>query len=121
ATRVMEALAQVRAVQEAARALLEDFDVLLTPATPLPAPKIGDEMLVVEGQSYPVNVIVGRCMTPINAAQLPALVQPCGFTADGLPIGLQWIAKPFDEAAVIRAGAAYERATDWHTRRAPVG
>jgi aspartyl-tRNA(Asn)/glutamyl-tRNA(Gln) amidotransferase subunit A len=42
---------------------------------------------------------------------------PCGFSADGLPIGLQLIGKPFDEATLFRVGAAYEAATEWRMRK----
>ena len=51
---------------------------------------------------------------------LPALSLPCGFTRAGLPVGLQLVGRPFDEATVLRAGHAYEQATEWHTRKAPV-
>ena len=50
---------------------------------------------------------------------IPAIVQPCGFTAGppSLPVGIQFYAKPFDEATLFRVSHAYESATDWHTRR----
>jgi len=47
---------------------------------------------------------------------LPSLAVPCGFDPDGLPIGMQIIGKPFDEATLFRVGAAYQSATDFHTR-----
>jgi aspartyl-tRNA(Asn)/glutamyl-tRNA(Gln) amidotransferase subunit A len=54
---------------------------------------------------------------PFNIAGLPALSLPCGFTSGGMPIGLQIVGRPFDEATVLRVGHAYEQATDWHRRR----
>jgi Asp-tRNA(Asn)/Glu-tRNA(Gln) amidotransferase A subunit family amidase len=48
---------------------------------------------------------------------LPACTIPCGFSPDGLPIGLQIIGKPFDEATVLRVAHAYERVTNWHQQR----
>src|SRR5439155_258043 len=54
-----------------------------------------------------------------NLARLPALALPCGFDGAGLPIGLQVIGRPFDEATVLRIGHAYEQATEWHHRSAP--
>ena len=58
-----------------------------------------------------------RCTAPFNATGLPALSVPCGFTSAGLPIGLQIVGRPFDEATVLRAGHAYEQATEWHLRK----
>jgi aspartyl-tRNA(Asn)/glutamyl-tRNA(Gln) amidotransferase subunit A len=52
---------------------------------------------------------------PVSLAGLPAISVPCGFTAQGLPIGLQIIAQPFCEATMLQVAAAYEAATDFHT------
>jgi aspartyl-tRNA(Asn)/glutamyl-tRNA(Gln) amidotransferase subunit A len=60
-----------------------------------------------------------RLTRPINALGLPALSVPCGFSTAGLPIGLQLIGRPFDEALLLRLGHAYEQSTSWHTRRPP--
>ncbi len=57
---------------------------------------------------------------PVNLAGTCAMSQPCGLTAEGLPIGLQLIGKPFDEATLLRTGYAFEQATDWHTKKAPL-
>jgi aspartyl-tRNA(Asn)/glutamyl-tRNA(Gln) amidotransferase subunit A len=57
------------------------------------------------------------CTLPVNVAGLPGVSVPCGFDSRGLPIGLQLIGKPFDEATLLRAAHTYEQATDWHTRR----
>lgn len=54
---------------------------------------------------------------PFSLAGIPALSLPCGFSSDGLPLALQLAGRPFDEATVLRAGDAYQRATDWHTRK----
>ena len=55
--------------------------------------------------------------TPSNVARSPALALPCGFSRAGLPMGLQLIGRPFGDATVLRAGHAYQAATDWHRRR----
>jgi aspartyl-tRNA(Asn)/glutamyl-tRNA(Gln) amidotransferase subunit A len=59
-------------------------------------------------------------MPPFNLAGLPALALPCGFSGETLPLSLQLAGRPFDEATVLRAGHAYQQATDWHRRRPPV-
>jgi aspartyl-tRNA(Asn)/glutamyl-tRNA(Gln) amidotransferase subunit A len=58
---------------------------------------------------------------PFSLAGIPALSVLCGFSSSGLPLSLQLAGKPFDEAAVLRAGDAYQRATDWHLRKPPLG
>jgi aspartyl-tRNA(Asn)/glutamyl-tRNA(Gln) amidotransferase subunit A len=52
---------------------------------------------------------------------LPAISVPCGFNAQGLPIGLQLIGRTLDEATLLRVAHAYEQATPWHAKRAPLG
>jgi aspartyl-tRNA(Asn)/glutamyl-tRNA(Gln) amidotransferase subunit A len=47
---------------------------------------------------------------------LPSISVPCGFSPDGLPIGMQIIGRPFDEATIFRVGHQFQQATDWHTR-----
>ncbi len=63
---------------------------------------------------------VSRLTRWVNYLGVPALVLPCGFDSNGLPIGLQFVARPFAEATLLRAGHALQRATDWH-RRVPPG
>ena len=58
-----------------------------------------------------------RFTLPFNLSGLPACTIPCGLSPDGLPIGLQIIGKPFDEATVLRLAHAYERSTTWHQLR----
>jgi aspartyl-tRNA(Asn)/glutamyl-tRNA(Gln) amidotransferase subunit A len=57
---------------------------------------------------------------PASLAGMCGLSVPCGFDAQGLPIGLQIIGRPFDEATVLRVGHAYEQSTEWHLRRPPL-
>jgi Asp-tRNA(Asn)/Glu-tRNA(Gln) amidotransferase A subunit family amidase len=64
-----------------------------------------------------VPAVIGDC-APFNLTGQPILTVPCGFSADGLPIGLGIAGRPFGEAAVLRIGAAYEAATRWN-RRSP--
>ncbi len=92
---------------------LSKADVLMAPTMPNPAFKIGEKI------EDPLTLYLSDVNTcPINLAGVPSLSVPCGFT-DGLPIGLQVIGKPFDEATVLRAAYAFEQNTDHHTRRPP--
>jgi aspartyl-tRNA(Asn)/glutamyl-tRNA(Gln) amidotransferase subunit A len=64
---------------------------------------------------------LGTHLTPAgNLAGLPALSLPCGFSATHLPLGVQLLGRPFDEATLIDLGRAYQEITDWHKRRPPV-
>ncbi len=66
----------------------------------------------------PIKMYLSDIFTnPTNLAGLPGISLPCGYTNDGLPIGLQFIGKPFDEQNVLNAAYAYESNTDWNKRR----
>ncbi len=91
-----------------------DVAVLLSPTTIIPAATI--ESCLKE----PPTMILIQNTAPFNLAGLPALSLPCGFTQGGLPIGLQIAGRRFDEATVLRVGAAYEAATDWWKRTPPL-
>jgi len=92
-------------------------DVLLAPATPLVAPVLGEREATLGDGPSDVRAALLRCTRPFNFSGHPACAAPCGFTAAGLPIGLQIVGRPFDEATVLRVVDAYQRITDWHTRR----
>jgi len=86
-------------------AAFEDVDVLLTPTTPGPA------FGVKEKQANPLDMYLNDIFTvPVNMAGLPGLSVPAGFTEDRLPLGLQVIGRPFDEATMLRAGRVIEDA-----------
>jgi aspartyl-tRNA(Asn)/glutamyl-tRNA(Gln) amidotransferase subunit A len=92
----------------------DEYDILLTPTTPIPAPPLDGPNAIEQART------LTRFTAPFNLTGLPALSLPCGFTRDGLPIGLQIVARPWAEAALLRAGQAYEAATGWHLRRPEV-
>ena len=94
---------------QAVRTAFEPVSVLVMPTTPGPASLIGGLGAGIQNTA------------PFNATGMPALSLPCGFTAGGLPVGLQIVGREFDEWTVIRAAHGYEQATDWHKRRPPLG
>ena len=94
-------------------------DVLLAPATPLVAPVLGERETTLGDGPSDVRAALLRCTRPFNFSGHPACAAPCGFTAARLPIGAQIVGRPFDEATVLRVVDAYQRITDWHTRRPP--
>jgi aspartyl-tRNA(Asn)/glutamyl-tRNA(Gln) amidotransferase subunit A len=105
-----------RALRAQALRTLQDVDVFLAPTTAIPAMPVAEVDATLEtyrqwNPCYSRNTRVG------NILGLCSLTVPCGFTSEGLPIGLMIHGKPFDEATVLRVGQAYEQATDWHHRR----
>jgi len=97
-------------------------DLLLSPAASIPAPPIAREAEPVTSKEVAAKRFFGHRShsTPASLAGVPALSVPCGFSSEGLPLGMQLAGRPFDEATVLRAAHAYEQATDWHTRRPPL-
>lgn len=89
---------------------LERYDLLLTPTTPITAPPLDGPDGVEQAR------ILTRFTSPFNLSGLPALSIPCGFTEEGLPIGLQLITHPWSEAKLLCAADAYQAVTDWHER-----
>jgi aspartyl-tRNA(Asn)/glutamyl-tRNA(Gln) amidotransferase subunit A len=99
-------------------AAFQKYDVLLTPVTPTPAFRLGEKV------DDPLAMYYNDVFTlPVNIAGLPGASVPAGFVeADGatLPVGLQVLARPFDEVSLLRVAHAYEQATPWHERRPPL-
>ena len=109
---------------EIQQTVLRDFqaafgrvDAILAPAVPVPAPPLGESILMIGGERETVRSALIRLNRPGNLTGLPAISVPCGFTRDGLPIGLQLIGPAWSEERLLRIAHAYEQATDWHTRR----
>ena len=89
-------------------------DVIVAPTTPNLPFKLGEK-------EDPLAMYLNDAFTiPVNLAGLPGVSVRCGFSLAGLPIGLQFIGRPFDEATLLRAAHAYEQATGWQTRRPPL-
>ena len=92
---------------------LGEVDLLATPTTPTVAFRLGEKL------KDPLAMYLNDLLTiPANIAGNPALSLPGGFS-EGLPVGLQLIGRPFEEATLLRAAHAYEQHTDWHLRRPP--
>ena len=91
-------------------------DAVLAPVAPMPAPTIAESDV---GNSLNAEAVIQRITKftrPINYLGLPSLSIPTGFTKSGLPVGMQLVGRAFDEAMLIRIGAAFQRATDYHQR-----
>ncbi len=96
--------------------LMAPYDLLITAATPVTAPRRDDlDELAFAGAN------LSNFSGPFNLLGVPALSMPAGFDESGLPIGLQIVGRWADDAWVLRGASAYERATDWHMRRPVVG
>jgi len=98
----------------------ERVDVFVCPTLPFTATRIGEMKVVIENgvEEDMLSAIMQFTGVP-SLTGLPSLNVPCGFDADGLPIGMQLIGRPFSEATLFRTGAAFQAATDFHLR-APV-
>jgi aspartyl-tRNA(Asn)/glutamyl-tRNA(Gln) amidotransferase subunit A len=104
-------------IQEDFRAAFEHVDVVVGPTVPLVAPAIGRTQDPGGPLNLPARAIANRDTIPCNLTGMPAISVPCGFSAQGLPVGLQIMGPAFAEPLVLRVAAAYEAATAWHTQR----
>jgi aspartyl-tRNA(Asn)/glutamyl-tRNA(Gln) amidotransferase subunit A len=93
-------------------AVFKDVDLLVSPVMPTPAFQLGERL------EDPLQMYLSDIYTiPASLSGLPAISVPCGFSALGLPIGLQLVGRPFEESTVLRAAYAYEYATNWRMKR----
>jgi len=87
-------------------------DVILTPTAPTAAFRIGEKV------QDPLQMYLSDIFTiPVNLAGIPAMSIPCGFSREGLPIGLQMMAKHFDEGTLLRVAYSFEQRTDFHLKQ----
>jgi aspartyl-tRNA(Asn)/glutamyl-tRNA(Gln) amidotransferase subunit A len=85
---------------------------IVAPVAPVPAFRLGERL------DDPLQMYLADIFTiPVNLAGLPAMSVPCGFSPQGLPIGLQIMAPPFGEETIFQVASAFEAATDFHTRK----
>ena len=92
------------------------IDALLAPVAPVAAPTIAESDVGNSPDAEAVIQRLTRFTRPINYLGLPSLSIPSGFSRSGLPVGMQLIGRSFDEAMLLRIGAAFQRATDFHVR-----
>ena len=119
-----KALKVQRIIKEEYLRVLRDVDLLVTPTVPVMAPRIDSKTVNLGGTEYPVKGPGAgemiRNTYPSNYTGLPAMTVPCGFTTEGLPIGLQLIGRPFEEQTLFRAAHGYESVSPSRGRRPPV-
>ena len=105
------------AMKEECEKIFASADVIVTPTLPIPPPRIDSLQKPWGADSETAIASLTRFTRPFNIVGLPAVSIPCGFTADGLPIGMQIAGRAFDEATVLRVAYAYEQDAKWFHER----
>ncbi len=95
-------------------AAFEKVDLLVTPTTPIPAPRISQTEIELGGKTHSALGAIWRNVYPTNLTGSPTLCVPCGFSRAGLPISLQMIGSNFAELALLQAGHRFQCTTNWH-------
>lgn len=111
----LRASRDLQASRHAIRNVFDQVDVLLTPTVPIPPPSI-QELKEHPDKLRPQELIMLRNTRPFNVWGIPTISLPCGFTKDGLPIGLQLAAAPWREDWLLQVANIYEQATEWHQK-----
>ena len=115
--RAITAVQYLRSLEERSRTVqrfreaLDGYDLLLTPTVPFGAPPVG----AVDESITPMSVFT----RPVNYLEGCAITLPCGFDDDGMPLGAQLVAGPWQEELLLATGASFQSVTDWHTRVPP--
>ena len=112
----LEALRWRGPALSAHQAAVAGVDAVIAPVAPVAAPTIAESDVGSGANAEAVIARLTRFTRPINYLGVPSLTIPSGFTGGGLPVGLQLIGRSFDEATLLRIGAAFQRATDFHAR-----
>jgi len=112
----LEALRWRGAALTAHIAATAGVDAVIAPVAPVPAPTLAESDVRNAPNAESVIQRLTRFTRPVNYLGLPALAIPCGFTAGGVPVGMQLIGRSFDESTLLTIGAAFQRATDFHDR-----
>jgi aspartyl-tRNA(Asn)/glutamyl-tRNA(Gln) amidotransferase subunit A len=114
----LKALHERRIFSSSLRTIMQRVDAFVLPTLPLPAipAEIAGQDIKIDGVTDNSTVAFLRLTMPFNLSGLPAVSFPCGFSSDGLPLGLQVAGQPFAEATVLRIAHAYQQLTDWHRK-----
>ena len=117
----VKALRVQRIITEEHARVLQSVDFLVMPTSPVPAPPVDAATFTVMGTEYALTRtgagVISRNTVPANVTGLPAISVPCGFDKDNLPIGLQLVGRPFDEALLFQVAHQYEAASPSRGRR----
>jgi aspartyl-tRNA(Asn)/glutamyl-tRNA(Gln) amidotransferase subunit A len=102
-----------------AERIFEQVDVVITPTVPAPAPKLADleALAIPDVRPFEMKYLL-RNTAPFSSLFWPSMSVPCGFSGDGLPVGMQISSRPGGDSVVLRLAHAYEQATEWHKRKA---
>jgi aspartyl-tRNA(Asn)/glutamyl-tRNA(Gln) amidotransferase subunit A len=117
AAQYLKAMRIRRRIRENFQRAFEKVDAIVTPQLPITAPKIGQGTVTFGKREEAVPAALTRFTRIYNLIGIPALSVPCGFSAEGLPIGLQIAGRPFDEETVLGIGCAYEVIAPWSGKR----
>jgi aspartyl-tRNA(Asn)/glutamyl-tRNA(Gln) amidotransferase subunit A len=110
----LHALQKRQQYVESFKKVMESVDVLAVPTVAIVAPRIDEKEVKIGRSKEIVRAALLRLTFPGNLSGLPAISVPCGFSREKMPIGLQLIGRPFDEATLLRVALAYEQSTPWH-------
>ena len=113
-----------RIIKEEYARVLQDVDFLVTPTAPIPAPRIDAVEVDLNGETHrvrgPASGFISRNTSPMNGNGLPAITVPCGFSGGGLPIGVQFIGRPFEEGLIFQVASGYEQVSPSQGVRPPL-
>ena len=120
ASKYIQSWREMEKVRRSIGHVFENIDALITPTVRIPPFTIADLQADLDSVRTKELAMLHNTR-PINLTGLPTISIPCGFTSNGLPIGMQITGRPNDEASVLRLAHAYEQATDWHKREPNLG
>jgi aspartyl-tRNA(Asn)/glutamyl-tRNA(Gln) amidotransferase subunit A len=117
----LDALNERRIFASSLRTIMQRVDAFVLPTLPLPAlpSELAGTDIEIDGVTENATTSYLRLTMPFNLTGLPAVSCPCGFSAEGLPLGLQIAGRPFEETTVLRIAHTYQQFTDWHRREIP--